>query len=47
MNESLDDLVAEAEAIIAAPDDKTYQPLIMLKIVTAMAKEFQALKASL
>lgn len=43
MSQSLDELIAEADRIIAEPDEHVFQPLIMLKLMTAMAREFQEL----
>lgn len=39
--DELDALLAEAEGIIAEPNRHVYEPLIMLKLLVAMAREFQ------
>lgn len=41
MDETLDELLAQAEEIIADPDAHMFQPLIVLKLVVAMARELR------
>jgi hypothetical protein len=45
MNE-LDEVLAEAEEILARPEDHVFQPALMLKLLVAMAHEMRQLRES-
>jgi hypothetical protein len=39
--DELDDLLAEADEIIAHPDRRVYEPVFLLKILVALARELR------
>ena len=42
--DDLDDLLAQADEVIAHPEEHLFQPVLMLRIVVALAREVRALR---